>query len=141
MPSAEGRRRNQGRTATPSYLRLVHDTTARPAPAGNGTGSGARQRIEIVPLDDPATTGRSFEIPRLAPTAPAGERRQGWPDREDAGDPTARLVCNSCGVPARVDVIDLRTRRVHLSCDQCYRMWQDQVRRDDKVSAGVQRVR
>jgi hypothetical protein len=141
MSTADGRSRNTGRTATPSYLKLVHDTTARPAPARTGGDGGARRRIEIVPLGEPATAGPSSAIPRLAPTPLVGDRRQQWPGRENTGDPTTRLVCRTCGVPARVDVVDLRTRRLHLSCDRCYRMWQDQVRREDTVNAGVQRAR
>jgi hypothetical protein len=140
MTTADRRSRNKGRTVTPSYLKLVHDTTARPAPAGVPGTEGGRRRIEIVPLDVPAPAA-SFGIPRLAPAAVVGDRRQQWPGRDDAGEPTARLLCRTCGVPARIDVVDLRTRRLHLSCDRCYRMWQDQVRHDDNVRAGVQRVR
>jgi hypothetical protein len=144
MSRADDRRRNAGRTVTPSYLKLVHDTTARPAPASDAP-TDARSRIVIVPLDDPAgsTTStapaKAEPLPRLAPPVAVGERRQIWPGH-DHGDPRTRLVCVACGSPARVDVIDLRTRRLHLSCDHCFRMWQDQVRVDDKIEAGVQKV-
>jgi hypothetical protein len=140
MSSADDRRRNRGRTVTPSYLKLVHDTTARPAPAAT-VPSDARSRIVIVPLDEPVAQPTTAALPRLAPPLPQGERRQHWPGRPGHGDPATRLVCSSCSVPARIDVIDLRSRRLHLSCDRCYRMWQDQVRADDKVEAGVQKVR
>jgi hypothetical protein len=129
----------KGRTS-PAYLKLVHDTTPRLMPAATSP-SDARRRVEIVPLDEPAAPAPVTPIPRPAPTMPAGDRRQSWPGRDASGDPATRLVCQSCQVPARVDVVDLRNKRLHLSCDRCFRMWQDQVRADDKVPAGLQRLR
>jgi hypothetical protein len=130
-----------------AYLQLVHDTTAPVAPMTGAPASG-RRRIEIIPLDGTATeigtttaSPRSEDIPRLAPTPTVGDRRQNWPGRDVAGDPSARLVCRSCAIPARVDVVDLRNKRLHLSCDRCFRMWQDQVREGDTVPSGLQRVR
>jgi hypothetical protein len=129
----------KGRTS-PAYLKLVKDTTPS-LMAGASTPSDARRRVEIIPLGEPATAGPVTPIPRLAPAMPTGDRRQSWPGRDSSGDPATRLVCRSCAVPARVDVVDLRTNRLHLSCDRCFRMWQDQVRAEDKVPAGLQRVR
>jgi hypothetical protein len=139
MPHSAGRNRKHGRSASPSYLQLVHDTTARVAPAATTT-TDARRRVVIVPLDAPAAVA-STPIPRLAPEMNPSDRRQRWPGRDGAGDPAGRLVCPSCSIPARVDVVDLRQKRLHLSCDRCYRMWQDQVRAEDVVPVGLQRVR
>jgi hypothetical protein len=130
----------KGRSVSPAYLKLVQDTTRRVAPAPTSP-SDARSRVVIVPLDEPAAAAPVTPIPRLAPATPVGDRRQIWPGRDASGSPATRLVCPSCAVPARVDVVDLRNKRLHLSCDRCYRMWQDQVRADDKVAAGVQRLR
>ena len=62
------------------------------------------------------------------------ERDRRVPRPEPDRDPLARLSCSMCGQRARVDIVDLRTRRVHLSCDGCYRMWQEQIRRDDPAA-------
>jgi hypothetical protein len=142
MSRPSGRSR-KGRSMSPAYLRLVHDTTARPAPApaapaAPGAPGADRRRVEIVPLEGPAG---SPPMPRLAPVTPSGDRRQVWPGRDADIGPAPRLMCTSCRVPARIDVVDLRTKRLHMSCDRCYRMWQDQVRTGDTVSAGLQRNR
>ena len=46
-------------------------------------------------------------------------------------DAHTRLFCLACARQARIDLVDLNARRVHLSCDRCYRMWQEQIRADD----------
>jgi hypothetical protein len=94
----------------------------------------ARRRVVIVPLDDaPASTVDTATVPRLAPAIAPVDRRQGWRSREPNPEPFARFACTSCGVPARIDLIDLLLKRVHLSCDRCYRMWQDRIREDDHL--------
>jgi len=130
-----------------AHLRLVGSTTAPVAPIPTKAAS-ARRRVEIVPLPEPtdapvagAVTRQDADlIPALAPVAPiTTDRRQVWPGRPKNDDPHARLVCSGCGARARVDLVDLRTRRVHLSCDRCYRMWQDQVRASDPSTVGRRR--
>jgi hypothetical protein len=140
MPHPVGRnRKKKAKAASPSYLQLVRDNTPPIAPAGAGA-SDARRRVVIVPLDDPNRPLAAAGVPRLAPPIVPNERRHSWPGHEN-GDPATRLVCPACGDTARVDVVDLREKRLHLSCDRCYRMWQDQVRSDDDVPAGLQRQR
>jgi hypothetical protein len=138
------------RRQTPSYLQLVRT----PAISPTGTPrSDAQARVEIVPLGAPdaaATTAADRgqrDDPRVVPMPPADptvprlaplgsqERRQQWPGRENVRGAAARLVCPGCGFGARIDIVDLRSRRLHLSCDRCFRMWQDRVREDDTVSS------
>jgi hypothetical protein len=114
--------------------------------------STARQRVQIIPLPEPTgpvvlsmppavqpiaaqpitVPAPEASVPRLAPAvSTGGDRRKRRPGRTPEGDAIGRLTCSSCGVDARIDVVDLHTHRLHLSCDSCYRMWQDQVRHDD----------
>lgn len=36
-------------------------------------------------------------------------------------------LCPQCGAAARVDIHDPMRGRIHLSCDSCYKMWQERV--------------
>jgi hypothetical protein len=129
MSPFDGRTRKPGRSATVSHLQLVKND----APVSPPRATEARRRVVIVPLDDVAASSvPAPTVPRLAPAIAPVERRQEWPSRENR-EPFARLACTSCGVPARVDLIDLRLKRVHLSCDRCNRMWQDRIREDDRL--------
>jgi hypothetical protein len=145
MSPFSGRSRKPGQGATTSHLRLVPD----PPDSVADRVQARRPRIEIVPLDGtapspapvphrPATP--STLAPPLAPP-PAHDRRRHWPERPADADPFARLVCTSCGTPARIDLVDLATMRVHLSCDGCYRMWQDRIRSGDRIRPPARRRR
>jgi hypothetical protein len=140
MSRSDHRNKQSGHSSSPTYLKLVQDNMPPLAPTASAAAD-VRRRVVIVPLDGPAPAPQATAVPRLAPIVQPSDRRQSWPGRDDAGDPATRLVCPSCAMTARVDVVDLRSKRLHLSCDRCYRMWQDQVRADDKVPAGLQRVR
>ena len=39
----------------------------------------------------------------------------------------AEHVCPQCGAVARIDIHDPMRGRIHLSCDSCYKMWQEKV--------------
>ena len=39
----------------------------------------------------------------------------------------AEHVCPQCGAAARIDIHDPMRGRIHLSCDSCYKMWQEKV--------------
>ena len=145
MSHVYGRKRKRTRAEAPTYLQLVQDNTPPVAPTATA-GAEARRRVVIVPLDDPTPTATlmtttAAAIPRLAPEITAGERRKSRPGETAPGDPATRLVCPVCNAAARVDVVDLREKRLHMSCDQCFRMWQDRVRTDDVVPSGLQRLR
>jgi hypothetical protein len=138
------------RRQTPSYLQLVRTPPLAPT---RGPRSDAHDRVEILPLGDPTESAvadaspapappRMVPVPLTDPAVPRlapptyQERRQQWPGRENVQGAAARLVCPGCGFGARIDIVDLRSRRLHLSCDRCFRMWQDRVREDDTVSSG-----
>ena len=117
-----------------THLRLVHDSAPRHARAGAGTT--ARQRIELVPLPEPKP--EAVILPLAPPMPVRGERRR--PDAQHGpGDAHSRLFCPACARRARIDLVDLNARRVHLSCDRCYRMWQEQIRADDPARLSRQR--
>jgi hypothetical protein len=50
-----------------------------------------------------------------------------WAKRtKSASDPTtAERTCPSCGGEARVDIYDPWRGLLHMSCDACFRMWQE----------------
>jgi hypothetical protein len=115
-----------------THLRLV-DSQPLPLSATPAAPSRARDRVQIVPLPEPPSFATVTPLaPPLAPPMPVrGDRRGVQPTSTSATDVHARLVCPACARRARIDHVDLSTRRVHLSCDRCYRMWQEQIRADD----------
>ena len=127
--------RTRPRADRGTHLRLVHSGAA-PAPA-NTTGPSARQRIEIVPLPEPSTEA---VIAPLAPPMPVRGDRRRLDLVSRPGDEHPRLFCHACARRARIDLVDLTSRRVHLSCDRCYRMWQEQIRAGDpaKLNRGTE---
>ena len=42
-------------------------------------------------------------------------------------DVAAEHECPQCGAAARIDIHDPMRGRIHLSCDKCYKMWQEKV--------------
>jgi hypothetical protein len=39
----------------------------------------------------------------------------------------AEHLCPQCGTVARIDIHDPMRGRIHLSCDSCFKMWQEKV--------------
>jgi hypothetical protein len=48
-------------------------------------------------------------------------------DGTRAGGAAAEHLCPQCGALARVDLHDPIRGRIHLSCDSCFKMWQEKV--------------
>jgi hypothetical protein len=90
-----------------------------------------------VPLPEPAPTATI--TPLASPMRPRGDRRRPDATSASGAGASARLHCQACGSRARIDLVDLSTRRVHLSCDRCYRMWEEQIRADDPARLTRQR--
>jgi hypothetical protein len=48
-------------------------------------------------------------------------------DSTGAGGAVADHLCPQCGALARIDIHDPIRGRIHLSCDSCFKMWQEKV--------------
>lgn len=89
-------------TPAPRVLPLVSDATL-PAPA------------PLVPR---------WAAPSLPAVPPPGLRERVL-RRVRSRDEVRRICCPGCGHTARVDIVDRVTGRRHLSCEYCFRMWQE----------------
>jgi hypothetical protein len=66
---------------------------------------------------------------RLADAAQRPRITFGPLDLRDGNNTTAAVehVCPQCGAAARIDIHDPVRGRIHLSCDSCFKMWQERV--------------
>jgi hypothetical protein len=47
--------------------------------------------------------------------------------RDSVATAQTEHVCPQCGSTARIDIHDPVRGRIHLSCDSCFKMWQEKV--------------
>jgi hypothetical protein len=97
------------------------------------------KRVQLFDQDSPWVPAPAEPALPAPPPAPASlnepaERRQvthaGETVLRTGMTTLTRLACPTCHHPARVDMADLMSGRLYLSCDRCERMWQDRVRVD-----------
>lgn len=84
---------------------MARATGAAPAPAPGR----ARDRLELVPLGEPAEPVIDL---RAATTAPSA---------------ASAYACSACGTAGVIEVIDQIVGEVHVSCPSCFRMWRTPV--------------
>jgi hypothetical protein len=69
------------------------------------------------------------------PRATRRNRRRAVEFTEVPGDPRREeeeFFCPSCGAPGQLDIREGASGRCYLSCNSCFKMWQE-VREPDKV--------
>lgn len=59
------------------------------------------------------------------PTSRLAKARPTLADLRHEVKPGASRECPACGAPARIDIHDPVRGRMHLSCNSCYKMWQE----------------
>lgn len=83
-----------------------------------------------VPEVPKKSSKRSKKGKTEKPSGTGGSKLPGWlawaKRTKGSSDPTtADRTCPSCGGEARVDIYDPWRGLLHMSCDACFRMWQE----------------
>jgi hypothetical protein len=103
------------------------DATTDPAPVAPGLPPQAEIDEALASLynDIPPTDLDRLDTPdRKGPRWLRWARRLGKGRKKDT-DETPERSCPSCGGTARVDIYDPWRGLLHMSCDSCFRMWQE----------------